>query len=65
MSRVAEKPQVMESTSKNSISGGDSYRRHTDISKKKTSVSKISGIHCGAPFSPKQSNATSSKIATI
>ena len=65
MSRVAEKPHVMESTSKNSNNGGDSYRRHTEISKKKTSVSKTSGINCGAPFSPKQSNIVSSKIAAL
>jgi hypothetical protein len=66
MNRAIEKPQIMESTSKNS-NRGDSYRRHTEISKKKTSVSKTSGIHCGAPFSPKQSNPNnvSSKIAGL
>jgi hypothetical protein len=57
MSRVADK--LIESTTKGS-NGGDSYRKNNnanDIGKKKTSVSKASGIQCGAPFSPKQSNA--------
>ncbi len=67
MNRVIEKPHIMESTTKNSNGGADSYRRHTEISKKKTSISKTSGNHCGAPFSPKQSNPNnvSSKIASM
>ena len=57
----------MESSNKNSNRGADSYRRHTEISKKKTSISKTTGNNCGAPFSPKQSNPNnvSSKIASL
>jgi hypothetical protein len=68
MNRVVEKPHhIMESSNKNSNRGADSYRRHTEISKKKTSISKTTGNHCGAPFSPKQSNPNnvSSKIASL
>ena len=68
MNRAVEKPHhIMESSNKNSNRGADSYRRQTQISKKKTSISKTTGNNCGAPFSPKQSNPNnvSSKIASL